>query len=69
MITTYRITILGSGLDTSTCPPAIVSAIFPAFDGWPVTLSATECIVTAPSPQTPADNLGPLVKVEEVVAD
>ena len=65
--TSYRITYLAGLLDTSVCPPAIVSAIFPAFDGWPVTLSETECIVTAPSPQTPAD-LGPLVKVEEVVA-
>ena len=63
----YRITILGSGLDTSVCPPPIVSALFPAFDGWPVTLTESECIVTAPSPQTPAD-LGPLVKVEIVTA-
>jgi hypothetical protein len=66
MSTTYRITYLAGSLDTSVCPPAIVSAIFPAFDGWPVTLSASECLVTAPSPQTPADNLGPLVKVEVV---
>lgn len=64
---TYRITLLGMALDTSICPPAIVSAIFPAFDGWPVTLTPTECLVTAPSPQTPAD-LGPLVKVETVTA-
>ena len=62
---TYRITLVGLPIDTSVCPPAIVSAIFPAFDGWPVTLSASECIVTAPSPQTPTD-LGPLVKVELV---
>lgn len=61
----YRITLLGFPLDTSTCPPAIVSAIFPAFDGWPVTLTPTECVVSAPSPQTPVD-LGPLVRVEEV---
>lgn len=64
-MTTYRITLLGLPLDTTTCPPAIVSAIFPAFDGWPVTLTPTECLVTAPSPQIPAD-LGPLVKVETV---
>lgn len=66
-MTTYRITYLAGKLDTSVCPPAIVTAIFPAFDGWPVTLSETECIVTAPSPQTPVD-LGPLVKVETVTA-
>ena len=65
MSITYRITMIGMPLDTSVCPPSIVSAIFPAFDGWPVTLTPTECLVTAPSPQTPAD-LGPLVKVEEV---
>lgn len=65
MATTYRITLVGLQLDTSSCPPAIVSAIFPAFDGWPVTLSESECIVVAPSPQTPTD-LGPLVKVEQV---
>lgn len=65
MPTTYRITLLGMGLDTTTCPPAIVSAIFPAFDGWPVELSPAECLVTAPSPQVPVD-LGPLVKVEAI---
>lgn len=64
-MTTYRITYLAGQLDTSVCPPAIVSAIFPAFDGWAVSLSSTEIIVIAPSPQTPID-LGPLVKVEVV---
>jgi hypothetical protein len=62
--TTYRITAL-AGTFGNNCPPAIVPAIFPNFDGWPVTLSASECIVIAPSPQTPTD-LGPLVKVEVV---
>ena len=65
MATTYRITLLGLPIDTSVCPPAIVSAIFPAFEGWPVSLSAEEIIVIAPEPQTPVD-LGPLVKVEVV---
>jgi len=45
-----------------------VAALFPAFDGWPVSLSETEILVTAPTPQTPAD-LGPLVKVELVTQD
>ena len=63
--TTYRITYVAGKLDSSFCPPPLVSAIFPAFDGWPVTLSESECLVTAPSPQTPVD-LGPLVKVELV---
>ncbi|HSG20412.1 MAG TPA: hypothetical protein VLA31_06545 [Burkholderiaceae bacterium] len=62
----YRITTLLGGFDMSICPPAIVSALWPTFDGWPVTLSPQECIVTVPdSAPTPAD-LGPLVKVELV---
>lgn len=61
----YRITYLIGKLDTSVCPPTIVPAIFPTFDGWPVTLTETECIVTVPEGVTPAD-LGPLVKVEVV---
>lgn len=65
MLTTYRITLLGLPIDTSVCPPAIVSALFPGFDGWPVTLSSESITVTAPTPQTPVD-LGPLVRVEEI---
>ena len=64
-MTTYRITLLGMPIDTSTCPPAIVPALFPAFDGWPVTVSTEAITVTAPTQQTPVD-LGPLVKVEQV---
>ena len=59
----YRITYLAGKLDTSTCPPAIVSVIFPAFNGEPVTLSESECTVEFAAEQTPVD-LGPLVKVE-----
>jgi hypothetical protein len=60
---TYRITYLLGKLDTSTCPPAVVSAIFPNFTGEPVTLSDSEITVTFDTAQTPTD-LGPLVKVE-----
>lgn len=60
---TYRITYLLGKLDNSVCPPAIVPAIFPAFNGEPVTLSESEVTVTFGSEQTPVD-LGPLVKVE-----
>ena len=60
---TYRITYLLGKLDTSTCPPAVVSAIFPAFNGEPVTLNESEITVTFENAQTPVD-LGPLVKVE-----
>lgn len=64
-MTTYRITYLIGKLDATTCPPAIVPAIFPAFDGWPVTLSESECLVEVPDGVTPLD-LGSLVKVEIV---
>jgi hypothetical protein len=60
---TYRITYLLGEINTSICPPAIVSVIFPAFNGEPVTLSDSEITVTFSTPQTPTD-LGPLVKVE-----
>jgi hypothetical protein len=60
---TYRITYLAGFLDTSVCPPVIVSAIFPTFDGWPVTLSESECIVTVPDGIEPL-NLSPLIKIE-----
>ena len=59
----YRITYLLGKLDTSTCPPAIVSVVFPAFDGEPVTLNENEITVTFETEQTPVD-LGPLVKIE-----
>jgi hypothetical protein len=60
---TYRITYLLGSIDTSVCPPAIVSALFPDFAGEAVTLTDTEITVTFDSPKTPVD-LGPLVKVE-----
>jgi hypothetical protein len=60
---TYRITYLLGKLDTSICPPEVVSVIFPNFSGEPVTLSDSEITVTFDSAQTPTD-LGPLVKVE-----
>jgi len=66
MSTTYRITYLAGLIDTSSTPPAIVAAVFPAFDGsQKCEASPSEVLVTFPSPQTPAD-LGPLVKVEVV---
>ena len=60
---TYKIIYLFGKIDTSVCPPAVVSAIFPAFNGEPVTLTDSEITVTFDTEQTPTD-LGPLVKVE-----
>lgn len=62
---TYQITSLAGGFG-SLCPPPIVTALWPTFDGWACTLSEHELTVTAPdSAPAPAD-LGPLVKVEMV---
>jgi hypothetical protein len=63
----YRITspLLSS---SPTCPPSLVSLVFPAFHGWPCVHDGEVCLVTAPSPQTPTD-LGPLVKVELVPSE
>jgi len=66
MTMTYRITYLLGQLDTSTCTSATVAALWPSFNGWPVTLSASECLVTVPAEAPPARDLGPLVKVELV---
>jgi len=60
---TYKITYLIGKLDASVCPPAVVSIIFPSFNGEPVTLTESEITVTFATEQTPVD-LGPLVKVE-----
>ena len=65
-MTTYRITYLLGKLDTSKCPPDILYALFPAFNGsQTVTINESEILVTFAKAQTPAD-LGPLVKVEVV---
>jgi len=63
MFYTYKISLIGMTMDNTECPPAIVIAIFPNFQGEPVELSQKECLVTFGSEQTPVD-LGPLVKVE-----
>ena len=60
---TYKITLIGMAMDNTECPPTIVSALFPTFNGEPVELSNKECTVTFDTEQTPTD-LGPLVKVE-----
>jgi hypothetical protein len=61
----YRVTSLAGGFG-NTCPPPIVTALWPTFDGWPVEMTQTEFTVSVPdSAPAPAD-LGPLVKVELV---
>jgi hypothetical protein len=61
---TYRITYLLGKLDTSICPPEVVSVIFPNFTGEAVTLTDSEITVTFDTEQTQITDLGPLVKVE-----
>jgi hypothetical protein len=63
---TFRITYLLGQLDPSHCPPPVVSALWPAFDGWTVSLSQDEVLVTVPDSAPPPADLGPLVRVEEV---
>jgi hypothetical protein len=46
---------------------SLIKAVFPAWNGEPVTASQSEITVTFDTPQTPVD-LGPLVKVEVVVS-
>jgi hypothetical protein len=55
----YRITsllLIGDG-------PALIKAVFPAYDGEQTWFDQSEITVTFSTPQTPAD-LGPLVRVE-----
>lgn len=58
---TYRITSIMAINDFM----ALVKAVFPSYDGEPVTADPMEVIVTFATEQTPAD-LGPLVKVERL---
>ena len=43
----------------------LLSSIFPAWNGEPITANQSEITVTFDTPQTPVD-LGPLVKVEVI---
>lgn len=62
---THKVTSYAGPLGES-CPPAIISVIWPSFDGWPCELDNNTLLVTVPdSAPAPAD-LGPLVKVELV---
>jgi hypothetical protein len=66
MTYTYRVTYLIGAIDTANCPPAILWALFPGYDGSQLTIvDQSEITVTFATPQTPVD-LGPLVKVEIV---
>ena len=66
MTYTYRVTYLIGAIDTANCPPAILWALFPGYDGTQYTsVDASEILVTFATPQTPVD-LGPLVKVETI---
>ena len=60
---TYRISFLIGKMDTTQCPPAFLSVLFPDVIASSVLLTEHDCLVTFAEPQTPA-NLGPLVKIE-----
>ena len=66
---TYKITYLLGKLDTTKCPPDVVSVVFPNYDGSQlVTLNESEITVTFDTAQTPVD-LGALIKVTEVIEE
>lgn len=44
----------------------LIKAVFPQWDGEPVTANTSEITITFTTQQTPVD-LGPLIKVEEVI--
>jgi hypothetical protein len=60
---THKLTSLAGSFGDS-CPPAIVSALWPSFDGWPCELEGNVCKVSVPSSAPSPTDLGPLVKVE-----
>lgn len=60
---TYKITSLLGDIKTDICPPPIVSAIFPKFDGELVYTSEGSVIVEFETKQTPV-SLGSTIKVE-----
>lgn len=60
---TYKITSLLGDINLNVCPPPIVSAIFPKFDGELVYTSEGSVIVEFEKKQTPI-SLGATIKVE-----
>jgi len=51
------------------CPPLLLSAIWPTFDGWTVQHEGKVCLVSAPASAPAPVDLGPLVKVELVPSE
>lgn len=60
---TYKITSLVGQIHSDVNPPAIVTAIFPKFDGELVIMDETGITVVFEKKQTPVD-LGKTIKVE-----
>ena len=60
---TYRVSMSGVALAD---PYAFLQAVFPQRNGEPAESDGASVLVTFDSPQTPAPDLGPLVKVELV---
>ena len=63
MMYTYKISSVVGLVDMTSCPPPIVQAVFPDFNGEHCETREGYCLVTFSEPVTPAD-LGPLVRVE-----
>ena len=63
MAHTYRVSMSGVALAD---PYAFLQAVFPQRNGEPAESDGASVLVTFATPQTPASDLGPLVKVELV---
>ena len=63
MAHTYRVSMSGVALAD---PYAFLQAVFPQRNGEPAESDGASVLVTFDTPQTPASDLGPLVKVELV---
>jgi len=62
---TYKITSLVGQIQSDVNPPAIVTAIFPKFNGELVIMDETGITIEFEKKQTPVD-LGPTIKIEFV---
>jgi hypothetical protein len=60
---TYKITSLVGKIESDICPPPIVTAIFPKFDGEFVSIDESGIIIEFETKQTPV-SLGPTIKIE-----
>lgn len=64
-MTIYKITSLIGGFGPL-CPPPVVYALWPSFDGWTVTVTETECVVEVPDGGPEPRFVSNLLKIEKL---